>query len=70
MLWICAPSLASADLIKLETDTAFDSVYLFKDTESPLITVGLTVLAGEVDVKGPEGLSHYLEHLMYWRNQS
>ena len=66
LFWVCTSSLATADLIKLETDTAFDSVYLFQDTDSPLITVGLTVMAGEVDVKGPEGLSHYLEHLMYW----
>lgn len=75
LLWFSASSLASADLIELDTNTAFESVYLFKDTESSVITVGLTVLAGEVDVKGPEGLSHYLEHLMYWhasnlRNQA
>lgn len=66
VFWIVSSTPAFAELTELDTHTAFDSVYLFKDTESSVITVGLTVLAGEVDVKGPEGLSHYLEHLMYW----
>jgi len=63
---------ARAELVQLNTDTGFASVYLLENPESPVITVSLTVLAGEVDVAElpgaaeAEGLSHYLEHLMYW----
>jgi len=57
---------ALAELVKLETETPFDSVYLLENSATAEITVGLIVLAGEVDVTGPEGLSHYLEHLMFW----
>lgn len=57
---------ALAELVKLETETGFDSVYLLENSATSEITVGLMVLAGEVDVTGPEGLSHYLEHLMFW----
>lgn len=64
LLCLLTSSIALADLTKLNTNTSFHSVYLYQ-TESPLITVRLTILAGEVDVEGPEGLSHYLEHLMY-----
>ena len=66
------PSNASAELVELETDTEFASVYLLETPESPVIRVSLTVLAGEVDVAeitdatAAEGLSHYLEHLMFW----
>lgn len=66
LVCLCFSTSALADLVKLDTKAPFNSVYLFKDANSPVITVGLTVLAGEVDVEGPEGLSHYLEHLMYW----
>lgn len=59
------PSLCAADLIKLTTNTGFNSVYLLEIPEAPTVTVALTVLAGEVDVDGPEGLSHYLEHLVF-----
>jgi predicted Zn-dependent peptidase len=36
------------------------------DNDTELLTVVMMVLAGEVDFDGPEGLSHYLEHLMFW----
>lgn len=69
-LWLfllaAAPFTASASLIEIETDTGFKSVYLSEDQSVTTITVALVVLAGEVDVEGPEGLSHYLEHLMFW----
>ena len=65
VLYLLTSSIAVADLTRLNTDTDFHSVYFFQ-TESPIITVGLTILAGEVDAEGPEGLPHYLEHLMYW----
>ncbi len=58
------PSLA--DLVKLKNPGVFNSVYVSENSTDPDITVALTVLAGEVDFDGPEGLSHYLEHLMFW----
>jgi len=63
---IIAPSFAAANLIKLDTEVGFESVYLLVVPEESVTAVALTVLAGEVDVDGPEGLAHYLEHLMYW----
>lgn len=66
LVTIVAPACATAELIELETDTNFESVYLLEDKSTAVVTVALFVLAGEVDVQGPEGLSHYLEHLMYW----
>lgn len=60
------PSLSTADLIKLESDSKLRSVYLLQSPGSSVTTVALTILAGEVDFEGPEGLSHYLEHLMFW----
>jgi len=55
-----------ADLIELDTHTAFDSVYLLQDPHVPVTRVDVIIRAGEVDVDGPEGLAHYLEHLMFW----
>lgn len=63
---ILIPFQLQAELLKLDTDVGFDSVYLLNNPDASTITVALTVLAGEVDVSGPEGLSHYLEHLMFW----
>lgn len=63
-LLVSGPALS--DLLKLDTESAFDSVFLLQTPESSVIRVGLTFKAGEVDAEGPEGLSHYLEHLMFW----
>lgn len=63
---LCMPSWVFADIQSLNTETPLRAVYLIPDTESELITVAMIVLAGEVDFKGPEGLSHYLEHLTFW----
>ncbi len=63
---IFTPSAVVADLIKLDTEVGFESVYLLKDPNATSVTVAVTILAGEVDFAGPEGLSHYLEHLMFW----
>ncbi|MEM7256491.1 MAG: pitrilysin family protein [Pseudomonadota bacterium] len=60
------PRYASAALVEIDTNTGFKSVYLAENTSASTVTVALVVLAGEVDVEGPEGLSHYLEHLMFW----
>lgn len=66
LIAIVAPSHVKADLIKLDNNVGFESVYLMKDPDASVVTVALTVLAGEVDVEGAEGLAHYLEHLMFW----
>lgn len=57
---------ASAELIKVETGTSLRGVYLIPDTKSDTIRVSAIILAGEADSDGPEGLAHYLEHLMFW----
>ncbi len=66
LLLALMPGSASASLIQIDTDTNFKSVYLSENPSSSTVTVALVVLAGEVDAEGPEGLSHYLEHLMFW----
>ncbi len=57
---------AHAELIRLETNTNLRGVYLLSNRRQKLITVQSIFIAGEADADGPEGLSHYLEHLMYW----
>lgn len=64
LLFMMSP--VAADIVELETDTAFKAVYLAENETAATVSVAVFVLAGEVDVQGPEGLSHYLEHLMYW----
>ncbi len=63
---LAMPSLAFGDLKELDTDTSLRAVYFVPDAGTNLVTVAMVVVAGEVDVVGPEGLSHYLEHLMFW----
>ncbi len=57
---------AFAQLIKVETDTNLSAVYLIENKNSDLIELIPVFRVGEVDSQGPEGLSHYLEHLMFW----
>jgi len=50
VLLLCLPGFvistnASAELVELDTDTEFASVYLLETPESPVIRVSLTVLA-------------------------
>lgn len=66
LILLCIPTWALGEVIKLDTQTPLRSVYLIPDSDDELITVAIVVLAGEVDFEGPEGLSHYLEHLMFW----
>lgn len=63
---MCTPSWALGDVSRLDTQTPLRAVYLVPDNDTELITVAILILAGEVDFDGPEGLSHYLEHLMFW----
>lgn len=57
---------AFAELIEVKTKTNIKAVYLIEDPDSDQIRVNPVFLAGEVDFDGPEGLSHFLEHLMFW----
>jgi len=66
LVLLCISSLAFGDITKLDIQTPLKAVYLLPDNDTELVTVAMVVLAGEVDFKGPEGLSHYLEHLMFW----
>lgn len=65
-LAVLLPLPALAGLVKLETKTGLRGVYFLPDPSSKQIRVQTFVLAGEADFDGPEGLSHYLEHIMYW----
>ena len=61
---------ATAELVELDTEAEFKTIYFSADQSASSVTVALFVIAGEVDVKGPEGPSHYLEHLMFWHADS
>lgn len=63
---LCLPAWGVADIQKLDTNTSLRTVYLLPDADAELVSVAMIVLAGEVDWEGPEGLSHYLEHLVFW----
>jgi len=60
------PWPAAAGLVKVETATALRGVYLIPDAESNTVRVSAVFLAGEADSDAPEGLAHYVEHLMFW----
>lgn len=66
LVLLCIPSWVLSDISRLDTQTPLRAVYLAPDHNAELITVVMVLLAGEVDFDGPEGLSHYLEHLMFW----
>lgn len=63
-------NLSFGDLLKIETNTSLKAVYLIEEPDNAIIQVNLVVLAGEVDFDGPQGLAHYLEHLMFWHADS
>ena len=60
------PAPASAGLVKVDTATALRGVYLIPDDRSDTVRISAVILAGEADSDAPEGLSHYVEHLVYW----
>lgn len=57
---------AYSELIEVETETPLKNVYLFEDKSVDDVRLEAFFIAGEADWDGPQGLSHYLEHLMYW----
>jgi predicted Zn-dependent peptidase len=66
LLLALLPGQANAELVKVETDTSLRGVYLIPDDTTDNVRVSAVFLAGEADSDGPEGLAHYLEHLMFW----
>ena len=66
VILILLSAQVSAGLVELDTETGLKAVYFSDDPSATTVTVALFVIAGEVDARGPEGLSHYLEHLMFW----
>ncbi len=57
---------AKAELLRVQNKTNLKGVYLLKTPNTDRIIVHPVIVAGEADFDGPEGLSHYLEHIMYW----
>ncbi|MEE9375942.1 MAG: pitrilysin family protein [Rhizobiaceae bacterium] len=52
--------------MRLQTKTNLRGVYFIPAPTSTNIIVHPVIIAGEADFDGPEGLAHYLEHLMFW----
>ena len=63
LLWAYA---AHADLLDLSDHGDFKSIYFIPEPSARNIEVRMFVPVGEVDRTGPEGLAHYLEHLVVW----
>lgn len=61
---LSGPALAA--LVAVETDTPLKGVYLVSDDSADEVRVSAVMLAGEADSVAPEGLAHYIEHLMFW----
>ena len=59
-------SAAPATVLEIKGNHDLRAVYFIPNDKTPRITVQALFHFGEVDLKGPEGLSHYLEHLMFW----
>lgn len=59
-------SVASADLFDLSDHGGFKKIYFVPDPSARNVEVRVFVPVGEVDRNGPEGLAHYLEHLVVW----
>ena len=59
-------STAQADLIDLTEYGDFNKIYFIPQPEAKNVEVRLLIPVGEVDRTGPEGLAHYLEHLVVW----
>ncbi len=66
LLFALLPGRAAAELITVATDTPLRGVYLVPDDTTDKIRVSAVMLVGEADSEAPEGLAHYLEHLMFW----
>lgn len=57
---------AYADILDLSDYGDFKKIYFIPEQSARNIEVRVFVPVGEVDRTGPEGLAHYLEHLVVW----
>jgi len=60
------PPYSAAALVDLTAHTNLRGAYLLEQPDAHEIDVRLFIEAGEFDNTGPEGLPHYLEHLVFW----
>jgi len=57
---------ARAEVIDLTAHTGLKGAYLVQQNEAEFVNVQLLLDVGEADYDGPEGLAHYLEHLVWY----
>jgi len=65
-LWVLWASVANADLLDLSAYGSFKKTFFIPEPTARDVEVRVFVPVGEVDRTGPEGLAHYLEHLVVW----
>lgn len=67
LVWlVCLSSIAQADLLDLSEHGDFKKIYFIPEASADNVEVRLFLPVGEADRTGPEGLAHYLEHLVVW----
>ena len=55
-----------AEIIDLSEHTTLKGAYLIEQPSAEFVTVQTLLNVGEADYDGPEGLAHYLEHLVWY----
>lgn len=55
-----------AEVIDLTEHTSLSGAYLVPQPSAEFVTVQMLLHVGEADFDGPEGLAHYLEHLVWY----
>lgn len=63
LIWM---SPLRADLLDLSAHGDFKKIYFIPDPSARNVEVRVFVPVGEVDHTGPQGIAHYLEHLVVW----
>lgn len=66
LLGLVWSSAAQAELVDLSDYGDFQNIYFIEDPSARNIEVRVFIPVGEADRTGPEGLAHYLEHLVVW----
>lgn len=56
----------NAQVIDLTEHTSLKRAYLIEQPKAEFVTVQMLLNVGEADFDGPEGLAHYLEHLVWY----
>ena len=55
-----------AEVVDLTEHTSLSGAYLVPQPHAEFVTVQVLLNVGEADYDGPEGLAHYLEHLVWY----